>query len=118
FRRDEKGAARRFFHCRVTPCTAYAQGCSLLVRPAAGYDRVSTCTHTRLSPMATFAERKPAPNIETLRVPPHSIEAEQAVLGGLMLAPDSWENVADRIGEEDFYRRDHRVIFRAIATLS
>ncbi|MFA7322108.1 MAG: DnaB-like helicase N-terminal domain-containing protein, partial [Dokdonella sp.] len=68
--------------------------------------------------MATFAERKPAPNIETLRVPPHSIEAEQAVLGGLMLAPDSWEKVADRIGEDDFYRRDHRVIFRAIATLS
>ena len=68
--------------------------------------------------MATFSERKPAPNIETLRVPPHSIEAEQAVLGGLMLAPDSWEKVADRIGEDDFYRRDHRVIFRAIATLS
>ncbi|HET9033526.1 MAG TPA: replicative DNA helicase [Dokdonella sp.] len=68
--------------------------------------------------MVTFAERKPAPNIETLRVPPHSIEAEQAVLGGLMLAPDSWEKVADRIGEDDFYRRDHRIIFRAIATLS
>ena len=63
-------------------------------------------------------ERKPAVNVETLRVPPHSIEAEQAVLGGLMLAPESWERVADRISEEDFYRRDHRLIFRAINQLS
>jgi replicative DNA helicase len=68
--------------------------------------------------MVTSVERKPAVNIETLRVPPHSIEAEQAVLGGLMLSPDSWERVADRIGEDDFYRRDHRLIFRAINQLS
>ena len=68
--------------------------------------------------MVTSVERKPAPNIETLRVPPHSIEAEQAVLGGLMLSPESWERVADRISEEDFYRRDHRLIFRAINQLS
>jgi len=67
---------------------------------------------------AVFPDRKPAPNIEALRVPPHSIEAEQAVLGGLMLAPDSWERVADRISEEDFYRKDHRLIFRAINELS
>ncbi|WP_440221618.1 replicative DNA helicase [Dokdonella sp. MW10] len=67
---------------------------------------------------AAFPDRKPAPSIEALRVPPHSVEAEQAVLGGLMLAPESWERVADRIGEEDFYRRDHRLIFRAINELS
>ena len=36
--------------------------------------------------MATFAERKPAPNIETLRVPPHSIEAEQAVIDAAFVA--------------------------------
>lgn len=64
------------------------------------------------------SERQPAPNVEALRVPPHSIEAEQAVLGGLMLAPDSWDRVADRLVEEDFYRREHRLIFRAIGDLS
>jgi len=55
---------------------------------------------------------------ELLRVPPHSIEAEQAVLGGLMLAAESWDRVADRLVEADFYRRDHRLIFRAISELS
>lgn len=68
--------------------------------------------------MAAQTDRKPASNIEALRVPPHSIEAEQAVLGGLMLAPESWDRVADRLTEEDFYRRDHRLIFRAIGDLS
>jgi len=63
-------------------------------------------------------ERKPAASIEALRVPPHSIEAEQAVLGGLMLAPESWDRIADRLVEDDFYRRDHRIIFRAIGDLS
>lgn len=55
---------------------------------------------------------------QSLKVPPHSIEAEQAVLGGLMLSNDAWDTVADRVCEEDFYRRDHRLIFRAIAALS
>ena len=52
-----------------------------------------------------------------LKVPPHSIEAEQAVLGGLMLDNRAWEQVADRIAEEDFYRKEHRLILRAIARL-
>ena len=63
-------------------------------------------------------ERKPAGNVEALRVPPHSIEAEQAVLGGLMLAPEAWDRIADQLGEDDFYRRDHRLIFRAISELA
>jgi len=63
-------------------------------------------------------ERKNLSNVEALRVPPHSIEAEQAVLGGLMLAPESWDRVADRLNEDDFYRKDHRLIFRAIGDLS
>ncbi len=67
----------------------------------------------------SLTERKnPPSSIEALRVPPHSIEAEQAVLGGLMLAPESWDRVADRLVEADFYRRDHRLIFRAIGELS
>ena len=69
--------------------------------------------------MSAFPERKASSsNIDILRVPPNSIEAEQAVLGGLMLSPDSWDRVADRLVEHDFYRRDHRLIFRAISDLS
>ena len=50
-----------------------------------------------------------------LKVPPHSIEAEQAVLGGLMLDNNAWERVLDQVSDGDFYRHDHRLIFRAIA---
>lgn len=56
--------------------------------------------------------------IGALRVPPHSIEAEQAVLGGLMLSGEAWDKIADRLTEEDFYRHDHRLIFRAIGQLA
>jgi replicative DNA helicase len=53
-----------------------------------------------------------------LKVPPHSVQAEQSVLGGLMLDNNTWDQVADRLDENDFYRRDHRLIFRAIANLA
>ena len=55
---------------------------------------------------------------DALKVPPHSLEAEQAVLGGLMVDNAAWDQVADRIAEDDFYRRDHRVIFRAMGELA
>lgn len=54
---------------------------------------------------------------EALKVPPHSIEAEQSVLGGLLLDNESWEKTADLLVEHDFYRRDHQLIFRGIAAL-
>ncbi|MDO9620644.1 MAG: DnaB-like helicase N-terminal domain-containing protein, partial [Moraxellaceae bacterium] len=47
-----------------------------------------------------------------LRLPPHSLEAEQAVLGGLMLDDQAWDKISDRVSETDFYRRDHRLVFR------
>jgi replicative DNA helicase len=50
--------------------------------------------------------------------PPHSIEAEQAVLGGLLLDPVAWDNVADTVSADDFYRPDHRLIFTAIGDLA
>ena len=53
----------------------------------------------------------------SLKIPPHSIEAEQAVLGGVLLNNDVWEHVTERVSEDDFYRKDHRVIFRAMTTL-
>jgi replicative DNA helicase len=55
---------------------------------------------------------------QSFKVPPHSIEAEQSVIGGLMLSNEAWDTIADRVCEEDFYRRDHRLIFRAIADLA
>ncbi|OOZ41144.1 replicative DNA helicase [Solemya pervernicosa gill symbiont] len=57
-------------------------------------------------------------DVEALKVPPHSIQAEQSVLGGLMLDNESWDQVADRVGDDDFYRRDHRKIFAAIKQLA
>jgi len=56
--------------------------------------------------------------LAALKLPPHSLEAEQAVLGGLMLDEQAWDRVSDRITEEDFYRRDHRLIFRALYQLA
>src|ERR1700678_3897149 len=52
-----------------------------------------------------------------LRLPPHSVEAEQSVLGGLMLDSAACDKVADRVLAEDFYRNDHRLIFEAVAGL-
>ncbi len=58
------------------------------------------------------------PATEALKVPPHSIEAEQSVLGGLMLENSRWDQVADLLIDQDFYRQDHRLIFSCIASLS
>lgn len=55
---------------------------------------------------------------QRLKVPPNSIEAEQSLLGGLMLDHKSWDKVADVVTASDFYRKDHRLIFAAIATLA
>lgn len=52
-----------------------------------------------------------------LRVPPHSIEAEQAVIGGLLLDNRAWEQIADKLVDDDFYRNDHRLLFAAIRQL-
>lgn len=57
-------------------------------------------------------------DVSSLRVPPHSIEAEQSVIGGLMLDNQAWDKIADRVYAEDFYRRDHRLIFTAISSLA
>jgi replicative DNA helicase len=54
---------------------------------------------------------------ERLRQPPHSVEAERSLLGGLMLDQRAWDQVADVVGIEDFYRADHRAIFDAVMTL-
>ncbi len=55
---------------------------------------------------------------EALKVPPHSTEAEQSVLGGLMLDNEAWVNVSEKIAAEDFYRQDHGSVYRAIERLA
>src|SRR5271168_3660278 len=57
------------------------------------------------------------PQLEALRVPPHSVEAEQSLLGGLLLDNKAWERIGDRVREEDFYRYDHRLIYQHIQRL-
>ncbi|TDJ33149.1 MAG: replicative DNA helicase [Gammaproteobacteria bacterium] len=69
-----------------------------------------------------MATRPPLPTAETtkttaLRVPPQSVEAEQAVLGGLMLDNSAWDLIADRLHADDFYRHDHRLMYTAIGEL-
>ncbi|MFM8331721.1 MAG: replicative DNA helicase [Candidatus Methylumidiphilus sp.] len=56
--------------------------------------------------------------LAALKVPPHSVQAEQSVIGGLMLDNETWDKVADRLDEEDFYRHDHRLIYRSIRMLA
>jgi replicative DNA helicase len=65
-----------------------------------------------LPPMA--ADR----DVDRIKMQPHSVEAEQSVIGGLLLSADGWDSIAERVAAEDFYRPDHRLIFRHIARLA
>jgi replicative DNA helicase len=68
--------------------------------------------------MAQFATQRVADTqVELIKLPPHSIEAEQSVLGGLLLDNTAWDKIADMISESDFYRADHRLIYRSISRL-
>jgi replicative DNA helicase len=65
-----------------------------------------------------FARAAPGDaQIESLRLPPHSVEAEQAVLGGLLLSNPAWDRIGDLVTESDFYRADHRLLWRVITKL-
>ena len=55
--------------------------------------------------------------IESLRIPPHSIEAEQSVIGGLLRDNAAWDRIADFMHADDFYRYDHRIIFEQMVRL-
>jgi replicative DNA helicase len=65
-------------------------------------------------PESTRSNRK----VDELKVPPQSIEAEQAVLGGLMLSPESINHLGDTLADSDFYLQAHRVIYKAIIELA
>lgn len=55
---------------------------------------------------------------DMLKVPPHFIDAERSILGGVMLDHESWEKVAGRVVEEDFYRPEHRILFGTLKELA
>ncbi len=57
------------------------------------------------------------PQLANMKLPPHSVEAEQSVLGGLLLENSAWDKIADLIRPEDFYRHDHRLIYQVISQL-
>ncbi|WP_318408919.1 replicative DNA helicase [Photobacterium leiognathi] len=62
--------------------------------------------------------KKPKDNqMDAIKMPPHSMEAEQSVLGGLMLDNEKWDMVAEKVVANDFYSRPHRIIFQATAAL-
>ncbi|MGZ5132049.1 MAG: replicative DNA helicase [Caldimonas sp.] len=63
------------------------------------------------------AQPRPDDEVARLRVPPHSVEAEQSVLGGLLLDNGAWDRVGDLLTESDFYRFEHRLIFTSMAVL-
>ena len=56
--------------------------------------------------------------IDQIKLPPHSVEAEQSVLGGLLLEANALDKISDLIIDADFYRQEHRLIFRQIVRLS
>jgi len=73
-----------------------------------------------MSKVFESAERSAAPRddeVARLRVPPHSIEAEQSVLGGLLLDNSAWDRAGDLLNDSDFYRYEHRLIYQAIGAL-
>lgn len=61
--------------------------------------------------------KKTDPDIAALKMAPHSLEAEQAVLGGLLLDNQAWDQVAELLTDQDFYRYEHRLIYQAIEQL-
>jgi len=66
----------------------------------------------------TVARRSAPGAVSALKVPPHSVDAEQSVLGGLMLDNDAWFNVAEVVQVGDFYRAQHQIMFEAMMDLS
>lgn len=76
-------------------------------------DDLSTLDAGDAAYIASSADRQ----VAQLRIPPHSIEAESSVLGGLLLDNTAWERVGDLLKHDDFYRYEHRLVFAAVAAL-
>ncbi len=68
--------------------------------------------------MQNFSAPPADSQLDALKLPPHSVEAEQSVLGGILLDTSAWDKVADLLSESDFYRHEHRLIWRHIGRLT
>lgn len=69
-------------------------------------------------PRTDNRNHKPADaQVEAMKTPPHSLEAEQSVIGGLLLDNQRWDTVSERVIAQDFYSRPHRLIFEAVKSL-
>jgi replicative DNA helicase len=67
--------------------------------------------------LAQSSAQQADPQVSALKLPPHSVEAEQSLIGGLLLDNSAWDRIGDLVAVSDFYRDDHRRIFRHIARL-
>lgn len=56
--------------------------------------------------------------VDPLKRPPHSVEAEQSIIGGLMLDNQVWDKISSKLCDTDFYRTEHRILFRALSNLA
>ncbi|GAB2835664.1 replicative DNA helicase [Comamonas piscis] len=68
-------------------------------------------------PLDDTAFITPDKQVAQLRIPPHSIESESSVLGGLLLDNNAWDRVGDVLAEDNFYRHEHKLIFAAMASM-
>lgn len=73
--------------------------------------------HSSEPPPEAYEPHAPDPTIAQLRIPPQSVEAESSVLGGLLLDNGAWDTVGDKLVESDFFRYEHRLIYRALASM-
>ena len=64
--------------------------------------------------MDTKSQKSAKDQVDAIKVPPHSLEAEQSVIGGLLLDNERWDTVAEKVVAKDFYSRPHRLIFEAV----
>ena len=70
-----------------------------------------------MSAVLTSADDQPDRQVEQLRTPPHSTEAESSVLGGLLLDNGAWDRVGDLLSDGDFYRYEHRLVYGVVGKL-
>lgn len=72
-----------------------------------------------MSAVFSYADNDPSADrqVAQLRIPPHSIEAESSVLGGLLLDNGAWDRMGDLLVDGDFYRHEHKLIYSAIGGL-
>jgi replicative DNA helicase len=75
---------------------------------------VANSANAALADLSTGPSSRPDDEVSRLRVPPHSIEAEQSVLGGLLIDNSAWDRAGDLLVDSDFYRFEHRHIYAAI----